>query len=236
MKKTVTINLAGMVFHIDEDAYDQLKNYMDSIKDSLPNNESKEEIMEDIEARMAELFNDRLKSRKEVISYEDVKAIQEAMGAASAFGEDDTEKSNANRSQSETKRANLYRDLEHNVVGGVCSGIGQYYNFDPVWLRLAFVLLFLLSGSGLLIYIILWVIIPGAKTPTQKMEMRGERVTVSNIEKNFNNRGNTEQSSNTKQDNVNTKSKNFLAITFSFFEKLFLALSNVCRKATIKVG
>lgn len=68
------------------------------------------------------------------------------------------------------------------------------------------------------------------------MEMRGERVTVSNIEKNFNNRGNTEQSSNTKQDNVNTKSKNFLAITFSFFEKLFLALSNVCRKATIKVG
>jgi len=238
MKKTVTINLADMVFHIDEDAYDQLKNYMDSIKVSLPNNESKEEIMEDIEARMAELFNDRLKSRKEVISYQDVQAIQEAMGAPSAFGEDDTEKSDANRPPPETNKANLYRDLEHNVVGGVCSGIGQYYNFDPIWLRLAFVLLIMLSGSGLLIYLILWVIIPGAKTPTQKMEMRGKRVTVSNIEKNFNNRDqqNTEQSSNTNHDNVNTKSKNFLATTFTFFEKLFLALGNACRKATIKVG
>lgn len=238
MKKTVTINLAGMVFHIDEDAYDQLKHYMDSIKHSLANNESKDEIMEDIEARMAELFNDRLKSRKEVISYEDVQAIQEAMGAASAFGEDESEKSQAQQAQSETKRANLYRDLEHNVVGGVCSGIGQYYKFDPVWLRLAFVLLFLLSGSGLLIYIILWVVIPGAKTPTQKMEMRGERVTVSNIEKNFNKQENAgkEQTKNSRQANVNTKSKNFLAATFSFFEQVFLALGNACRKATSKVG
>lgn len=249
MQQTISINLAGLVFHIEKDAFDELQSYLDQIKQYLANNESKEEIIQDIESRIAEIFQERLSSRKEALTMEDIQAVKTALGEPETFqgasehqpGENQDE---GKQEETYTRKGQVHRDIDNRVIGGVCSGIGQYYNIDPLWLRLGFVLAVLLSGSGILLYIILWIIIPAAKTPVQKMEMRGERVTVSNIERSFAGESSSKKSSN---DNVNgdqftDKGKNFaqkgksaVKSVLDALETGFAKLGQACRKATAKL-
>lgn len=250
MQQTISINLAGLVFHIEKDAFDQLKAYLEQIKKHLQDNESREEIMQDIESRIAEMFQDRLKSRKEVITQADFAYVRTTLGEPETFKtahEGDAQDQNATEpltGNTYTRKGRIHRDLDNRVIAGVCSGIGQYYGFDPIWLRLVFILALLLSGSGILIYLILWIIIPPAKTPTQKMEMRGERVTVSNIEQSFSGNSNQNQhhyqeasgsTDRNKQHDFKAQGKNALKTTLDYLETGFVKLSQACRKATTKL-
>lgn len=193
MKKTVTVNLAGQVFYIDEDAFDTLSAYLRAIKGMYSIEEGGDEILADIEARIAEIFLSNLKvSGKTVISISEVEGIIKMLGKpeeieseAESSSEQKTEESRTDAFAKAEKR--LYRNPDDTIIAGVCSGLSNYFGIsDPVWLRLLFVFLVIAGvGGGFLVYIILWIVVPEAVTSAQKLQMRGEPVNLENIEKTF---------------------------------------------------
>lgn len=268
MKKNISINISGIIFHIEEDGYDQLKEYLESINRYFSTFEDSLEIIADIETRIAEIFLSKLKDGKQVIALEDVETLIATMGSIKDFqaAEEDSSFIDS-KDESEEKddqgepifSKKLYRDNNRKLVAGVLSGIAFYFNVDPLWMRLLYVLLFFgvwvlpsiagflfiayivmwivlpasdelkevkkikkmyrdpdgkvlggvasgiaayfgvdvviirllffasifIAGTGLILYIILWIILPEAKTLTDKMEMQGQPVTLSNIESNI---------------------------------------------------
>jgi phage shock protein PspC (stress-responsive transcriptional regulator) len=190
MNKTITSNIAGYVFHIDENAFDKLDAYLNTIRSYFTDSQGKDEIIADIEARLAEMLHEKIGDMKQVVSLEDVNQVIIIMGQPEAFIDDDPESAGwteqkSQPSGSETKR--LFRDPDNKVIGGVCAGVSNYLGLgDAIWLRLALVISFFFFGTGFLLYLILLIIIPEAKTTADKLHMRGENVTVSNIEKRVN--------------------------------------------------
>jgi phage shock protein PspC (stress-responsive transcriptional regulator) len=188
MNKTLSVNIGGIVFHIEEQAYDRLNRYLDSIKGYFTSSDGRDEIITDIEARLGEMFQERITGGKQVIVESDVEQVINLMGKPEQFAEaagDET--SNEQRSTASERRAyrRLYRDDDDRVVGGVCSGFSHYLGLDPLWLRAAFAISFFAFGSGFFLYIILMIIMPKARTTAEKLEMRGEKVNLSNIKKSF---------------------------------------------------
>ncbi len=186
MNKTVNINLGGFFFYIDENAYQKLSRYFEAIKQSL-DVDGRDEIMHDIESRVSELFSEKLTSDKQVIGLLDVDQVIAIMGQPEDYkieGEE-TKSSNFTETTTEgTASKKLYRDTENGILGGVSSGLGHYFGIDKVWIRIVLVLLvFAGFGTGIIAYIVLWAVTPEAKTTTDKLEMRGEPITISNIEK-----------------------------------------------------
>jgi phage shock protein PspC (stress-responsive transcriptional regulator) len=187
MKKTFTINISGTVFHIEEDAYEVLQKYLVNLKNHFGSSEEGKEILTDIEARIAEIFIEKSTNVQNVVTIEMVNGAIEIMGTPEDFVEDESEEG-ASETEAETEEAKrkrrLYRDPDHRVIGGVCGGLGAYFNMDPVILRIIFVaLLFITGGTAFLAYIILWIAVPKAKNTAQRLEMRGQEATVKNIEK-----------------------------------------------------
>jgi phage shock protein PspC (stress-responsive transcriptional regulator) len=185
MNKTVNINLAGIFFHIDETAYAKLQHYLDAIKRSLSNTQGQDEIIADIEARIAELFNEKIKTDRQVIGTKEVDEVIAVLGQPEDYMLDeeifDDEPIYTKR---KTTGKQLFRDTEHSYVGGVSSGLAHYLGIGAVWVRLLWILLTLLSsGAFILIYIALWIFVPEAKTTADKLSMRGEEVNISNIER-----------------------------------------------------
>ena len=190
MKKTFTINISGSVFHIDDDAFEKLQKYLQLLNRHFGTAIEGQEILQDIEARIAELFIEKTGNKVEVVTNEMVDEVIARMGKPEDFMEPEEEASAKTKAEaafqdSEQKtRRRLYRDGDNRVIGGVCSGLGAYFNIDMVILRVIFVVLFFLGvGASFLIYIILWIVVPKAKTTAQRLEMRGKEATVSNIEK-----------------------------------------------------
>jgi len=185
MKKTLTVNISGIVFHIDEDAYRVLNDYLESIKKHFARTQGGDEIFSDIEARIAEMLKERIGDERQVITIDDIEEIIHVIGQPSEFGEEfagDTSDEQTYQSGKTNKR--LYRDPDRSVLGGVCGGLGAYFRTDPVWFRLAFVLLCIPGiGTPLLVYVILWIVIPEANTAAERLEMKGEKVNIPNIEK-----------------------------------------------------
>ena len=192
MKKTLTINLSGIVFHIDEDAYEKLGIYLNTIKKSFSDSDGRDEIMADIEARIAEMLQEKVGQNKQVVTILDINQVIDVMGRPEEFAGENASTGSEQSGSSESARPQLkrkrrvFRDPDERVVGGVCSGIGSYFDFDPIWIRLAFVLALCFFGTGILLYIILWIIIPAARTTADKLEMRGEPVNIDNIGKTIN--------------------------------------------------
>jgi len=265
MKKNISINISGIIFHIEEDGYDTLRKYLDSINKYFGSFEDSSEILADIESRIAEIFLSRLNDGKQVVTAEDVNALISTMGNVNDFkaaeeqefaaGEappraDYKQAFNSTSSSGTSTSKKLMRDERRKIVGGVCAGLAHYFNIDPVWPRLLFALLVFgsyggllvvyiilwivlpvsheieeeptvkkmfrdsekkviggvasgvaayfgadisiirvlfvgltfVGGLGLILYIILWIAVPEAKTITEKMQMQGEPVTLSNIE------------------------------------------------------
>ena len=185
MNKTVNINLGGMFFHIDEDAYQKMTRYFDAIKRSLCNSSGHDEIIKDIEMRVSELLNEKQISDKHVIGLKDVDEVIAVMGQPEDYIiEDDTTASSTYNNTDNRRTKKLYRDKEKGMIGGVSSGLGYYFGIDAVWIRIVLILLvFAGFGTGILAYIILWIVTPEAITTSEKLEMTGEPVTISNIEK-----------------------------------------------------
>lgn len=185
MNTTININLAGMAFTIDETAYQNLRQYLIKVKEQFKNLDEQTEIISDIESRIAELFQARLNQFRQVINEQDVEEVIRIMGAPEDFNETaEGEKSKtADYSSFQSRDKRLYRNPDDKILGGVCSGIAAYFDTNPAWIRLALILLvFFGFGFGFVLYILLWIVLPEAKTTAQKLQMRGKPVTLGSIE------------------------------------------------------
>lgn len=184
MKKTLTVNLGGTVFHIDEDAYRLLDNYLSNLKIHFRKEAGADEIIDDIERRISELFAEKLTAGSQVITITDVEEVIARMGKPEDMeAENDSEPSVGNVTRTTIHRR-LYRNPDDKLLGGVISGMAAYLGWDVTLLRLL-LLVVLICGVGTLIpvYIVCWLVIPEARTAAEKLSMRGEAVTVENIGK-----------------------------------------------------
>ncbi len=188
MNKTISVNIGGRVFNIEELAFDKLNLYLNTIRGYFKNHESTDEIISDIELRIAELFIERISNIKQVITEADVDDIITIMGRPEDYVdvEDEEETGNTGFSSRTRTAKQVFRDPDNKVVAGVCSGISAYFGIDPIILRAIFVIFTIFYGSGILIYLVLAIIIPKAKTTAEKLQMRGEAVTVENISRKVN--------------------------------------------------
>ncbi|ESU28896.1 hypothetical protein FLJC2902T_14930 [Flavobacterium limnosediminis JC2902] len=182
MNKTVSINLGGFSFHIDEDAYQKLSRYFDAIKRSL-SPDGRDEIMNDIESRIAELLSEKLSNDKQVVSLTEIDQVIAVMGQPEDYRIEDETTQTTYTYASSTRSKKLYRDKEKGMLGGVLAGFGHYFGVDPLWLRIIMVILLFTWGIGIIPYIIFWILVPEAKTTAEKLEMTGQAITISNIEK-----------------------------------------------------
>lgn len=189
MNKTVNINLAGTFFHIDEDAYLKLQRYLEAIKRSFTDSQGRSEIIADIEARISELFSERVKHDKQVIGNKEVEEVITIMGQPEDYlVDDEIFEDEPQSTHSSNKRTNyskkLFRDTDNSYIAGVASGLGHYLGIDAIWVRLLWILLSIGSGGTFIfIYILFWVLVPEAMTTSEKLTMKGEPVNISNIEK-----------------------------------------------------
>jgi len=182
MKKTYNINLGGIVFHIDEDAYELLDKYLSNLRIHFSKEEGAEEIVHDMELRISELFSERLNEKKQVITLKDVEEIIAQMGKPEEFSDDTTQDTNEYIKEEKTPKR-LFRDPDNKVIGGVCSGISAYLNWDVTLVRLVLLAFVFFVQGAILAYIIAWIIIPEATTATEKLSMKGMKVNVENIGK-----------------------------------------------------
>ncbi len=183
MNKTISINLGSIFFHIDEVAFNKLKSYLDDIKLYLHQEESKDEIINDIETRIAEIFMNEREDAQQVISIEVVEKVIKIMGNPEDYRVDGDSNYDNHSTNHKTNRK-LYRDQDAKVLGGISAGFGHYFKIDAIWLRILFVLLTIItSGSFILVYIACWLLIPPALTTSEKLAMQGEEINLSNIEK-----------------------------------------------------
>src|SRR5690554_1661030 len=187
MNKTIIININGIIFHIEEEAYEVLQAYMVNVKKHFGYSADSQEIVSDIENRIAEMFSERLNDHKAVILMDDVREVCAQMGKVEDFeiGEEPTDGFTQEPEYSYREERSLFRDPDDKVLGGVCSGLGHYFGIESKWIRLIFLLVFLFAGAGLLIYIVLWIVLPKAKTRADKMRMRGEPANIENFKRSF---------------------------------------------------
>ena len=184
MKTTIKINLSGQIFTLDEDAYELLKDYLDSISKRFRDTEEGKEIIGDIESRIAELFQEKISDKKQVITIDDVRDVEAVMGQPEDILDEGEETGGEERRYFNGKKTRkFYRDPDHAAIGGVCAGLAAYFGIEIWLMRLLWVVLFFGTGVILIIYIVLWIAVPKALTAAEKLEMRGEKVNVSNIEK-----------------------------------------------------
>jgi phage shock protein PspC (stress-responsive transcriptional regulator) len=203
MKRTLSVNLGGSVYHIDEDAYQVLMDYLQDVKKHLTET-SAEEVLNDIEQRISELFGQWMQGKREVITVPDVERVIGILGRPEQYDNEDestdttSEERQANKEERKATKEEshrryeehtpgpnrrLYRDTDNAVLGGVCSGVAAYLNVSVVLIRLILFFLIFFWFTGVLFYIAAWIIIPEARTAAQRLEMRGEDVTIENIEK-----------------------------------------------------
>lgn len=182
MKKTLNINLGGIPIIIDDDAYDELDQYIHQLQKHFRNSEGREEILSDIEMRLAEILNENRKDRN-IVNMTDVIYAKQVMGTPEDFvaGEESTRTGSGVPFDIQTGKK-LFRDPEDKIIGGVCSGLAAYFGIeDPIWVRLAFAIVLLTFGFGLIAYLVLWVVMPVANTAADRLAMMGEPANVKNI-------------------------------------------------------
>ena len=178
MKITVSINIGGIAFHIDEDAYSELKIYLRSLERHFAREINSAEIMTDIEARIGELLKARISDFKQVVTIDDVKEIINTLGTPEDIDGETTE--DHYEKVSSTRYHRMYRDPDDCIIAGVCSGVGAYWRIDPWVIRAIFIIL-AIGGIGILIYLVLWIVLPEARSTAQKIEMKGDPVNIHNI-------------------------------------------------------
>jgi phage shock protein PspC (stress-responsive transcriptional regulator) len=237
MKRVETIHINGIVFSIEDDAYDRLSVYIDALGKYFENEQGGGEIIADIEARIAELFTGRQSGREQAVTLADVVRVIETLGAPEDIAGIDVEPDMkdpfpTDRSQIPPKQKTkfpakrLYRDIDRRIAGGVCAGLAVWFDIKPAWMRLIFVLaVFLLmllwqEVWPFVIYILLWIIIPKAKTTSQKLEMQGKPVTITNIEENIKNSQQADRS-------LVGLFRQFITEAGEFFGKVFQVIWNI---------
>ncbi|WP_261395244.1 PspC domain-containing protein [Membranihabitans marinus] len=186
MNKIEYINLGGIPLAIDMDASQRLQDYLYELDDYFGKSDYADEIIRDIELRLAELIEESMGSRK-VANMTDIEKSIAIMGRPDQFEQPDRDEPGetyAGNKESASYRRKLYRDPENKVIAGVCSGIAAYFDIDdPIWVRLAFAIIFFTAGAGVLLYIILWIVMPKARTSIDRLRMKGQPIDLENIER-----------------------------------------------------
>lgn len=181
MKKVINVNLGGRAFIINEDAYDALERYLKAIERHFSGSSGCEDILYDIENRIAELFEADQKNGT-IITNEKIEKVKTIMGEPKDFGDADYEEESYSGSTTTINTGKrLFRDPDDKVIAGVASGLSAYFGIkDPVFLRIIFVIL-AFSGIGILPYLIFWIAVPEAKTSSDRLAMRGEDININSI-------------------------------------------------------
>ena len=185
MKEITRIHLAKTPYDIELDAKEVLQNYLSEIKQMM----GSEDTMYEIEARMVELLGERGVQSNGIITMSDVEDLRSKMGLPKEFSDSESnEDSQADLTPSNSPAKRLMRDTDNAISGGVCAGIAAYWGINPLWVRLLFIISpFITFGTALLVYIIIWISLPEAKTAAEKLQMRGEPVTLNSLKKAANN-------------------------------------------------
>ncbi|MCE3297099.1 MAG: phage shock protein PspC [Crocinitomicaceae bacterium] len=186
MKKTVSVNIKGLNFMIEEDAYELLHHYMLRLENSFAGQKGGKDIVEDIELRIAELCQGYLSEKKQVIEKEDIEAIIAALGQPEDFLDEEEAADAQNRAytqqqQSVPKDKRLYRDVENAKIAGVCAGLSNYFNIDVIVVRVIFLVFLFFGGFGFPLYVILWIVIPKASSSIDRLRMQGKPITVDSV-------------------------------------------------------
>ena len=185
MKEITRIHLAKTPYDIELDAKEVLQKYLSEIKQMM----GSEDTMYEIEARMVELLGERGVQSNGIITMSDVEDLRSKMGLPKEFSDSESnEDSQADLTPSNSPAKRLMRDTDNAIFGGVCAGIAAYWGINPLWVRLLFIISpFITFGTALLVYIIIWISLPEAKTAAEKLQMRGEPVTLDSLKKAANN-------------------------------------------------
>lgn len=235
MKKTVSINLNGLIFNIDEDAFMVLSDYLEKLKAYFSKKEEGEEIMSDIELRIAEIFTSKISPSKLVINISDVEEVMNTMGRVEEICDGDSSTDTGSRAGEKKNQKKFFRDTDNRLLGGVCAGLSHYSGINLLAIRILFVVFFLFSaGFVTLVYFILWLIVPKAVTVADRLEMKGKDINISNIENTIKEeykevKENFRKMKNSKnfQDNLNRSGRvmaGSLNIIFGIFGKVLGAL------------
>lgn len=234
MKKTVQVNLSGQVFTLDEDAYDLLSNYLHQIGRLYDRSPGKDEIITDIELRIAELLLEDMADNKQVVTMKDVESVIKIMGRPEEFEGDDEfdeplrESSRAN----DFNKKSLYRDQDNAIAGGVCAGIAHYLGTRPSYVRFVMLIALVFAGSGFFVYLLLWILVPAARTTAEKLSMKGEPVNVNSIgrsiEEEINNLG--------ERISANGSGKKFTRGLASGLDQFFHFLAELLRNIFLGLG
>lgn len=241
MKKTLTVNLGGTVFHIDEDAYQLLDKYLSNLRIHFRKEEGSDEIMDDFEMRISELLNERVRLGYEVITIEQVEEVIKRMGKPEEIFEEeekstdheDNYRAQQQETHTQTTKKRLMRDPDNRILGGVAGGFAAYMDWDPTAVRIVLFLLMFFYGITVPLYFLLWIIVPMARTATEKLEMRGQSVTVENIGKTVTD--GFEKVSNNVNDFISSdKPRNFFqkladvfVLVIGFILKFFIILAGI---------
>lgn len=179
MKKNFSVNIGNRLFNIDEDAYECLNSYLARLRNYFSVNEGYEEIMADIEMRIAELLDQQIAQGQALIVLDHIRQVIAGMGEPDQLSDSENNSPKASAHPRATGR--LYRDPVNRQIGGVAAGISAFFGIDPLWIRLIFVALTLLYGSGPIIYIVLWLILPEAQTTSEKLEMQRQMINIGTL-------------------------------------------------------
>ena len=182
MKKTLNIAIGGKSFIIDEDAHERLRNYLDTFRSRLTD-EQGSEVMNDIEARIAELLLSNLGSGQQSVSLALVNQITAQLGMPDGKPEFEENNETMEEQTMNNPVKKLYLDVEDRKVGGVCSGLAAYFDIDVTLIRVLFLAALFCGGFGFWLYVIIWIVAPKALTPAQKCELRGWETNAENLAK-----------------------------------------------------
>lgn len=183
MKKVSNVTLGGVIFTVEEDAYAALGAYLDGVQRHFASFPERDEIVADIESRIAEKFTAAVSARKHSINMADVEEVIRSMGSVADFADAaPATPASAPSAGTAERRTRLYRNVDDQIIGGVGSGVAAYFGVDPTIVRLVMFIIIFFGGFGFLLYLVLWLIVPAAKTEAEKLEMRGEPVTIAALE------------------------------------------------------
>ncbi|MES2985817.1 MAG: DUF2807 domain-containing protein [Patescibacteria group bacterium] len=226
MKKALQITLAGNLFTIEEDAYNTLHSYLTSIKEYFTHITDSDDVVEDIEARIAEQLLEKIKHHNNIVTLTDVDHVMESMGTIEEIsGTSTTEPTKTNTAEESTPTRRLYRSADDVVIAGVASGVASYFGVDTFAMRIVFVLALMATGGGFIfVYIAAALLIPQAKTATDKVKMKGGPVTLASFKDTF----------NEQMDAVKVNSSSLRQTV----EKMFYMIGNIIRtivKVIVKI-
>lgn len=184
MKKVIEVSIGGINFTMEDDAYFKLKTYLNNFEETIPTIQERKEVMEDVEARVGEIFQKELKYSSQVVDNQLVQVVIDHLGEVERK-QTDTTKDRFNHLENDYAKGEkrLFRNPDDKMISGVCGGLAAYFNIDVTIVRVLFVLIAFFYGTALFVYIVLWLVVPVANSITQKLQMRGFAPTAENIRK-----------------------------------------------------